>query len=102
MDISACSPTKFIFSGLESPLAPTKQGPLDDILCTPALRGLTGESELSSDSHLSRTRRPLTSLGAATHIENVVAQGSTFWPGKTVIFKYKQHRNPLQPIVPLD
>ncbi|KAF7338143.1 hypothetical protein MVEN_02039100 [Mycena venus] len=84
MAISVCSsPTKFIVRE-ETPF-----------LCSPMRRGLSGGSEPSSDSHLSKGGSPSTTEPA----ESVVAQGSTFWPGQTLIFRYKQRKKPLRPII---
>ncbi|KAJ7709716.1 hypothetical protein B0H17DRAFT_1124255 [Mycena rosella] len=106
MAISACSsPTKFLFPpvifGQESPPTPTKQPSLD-IRRSPRHRGQLGASQPSSDSPLSRTRCPPIPPHAGTHTLVVVAQGSAFWPGKTVSFAYKQHQKALQPALNLD
>ncbi|KAJ7510058.1 hypothetical protein B0H11DRAFT_2215882 [Mycena galericulata] len=88
MDISPCSsPTKFLFGqGLETPT---------DILCSPRPRVNTGGSDPG-------TSRETCALASSHPKQLSVTQNSIFWPGKTVVFTYKQQPKIAPPVVRLD
>ncbi|KAJ7444918.1 hypothetical protein FB451DRAFT_74368 [Mycena latifolia] len=104
MSIPPCSsPTKDTLPlafGQEGALPPTRQH-FPDILCSSTRHRHPGASDPSSGSHLSRN---LISPPGETHnvlSETVVAQGSTFFPGKTVSFTFKQPKKALRTVVNL-
>ncbi|KAJ7775084.1 hypothetical protein B0H16DRAFT_85292 [Mycena metata] len=88
MDISVCdSPTKFLCFGQEPTLSPTKQGPPDILDLQAVRRGPTGDPKsdsVPSGDDVLRTHKHESG--------DVIIQASTFWPGQTVVFRYKQNK----------